>query len=333
MEVEPLLDVVSTRASFRFSRGNSAPSRLQEMGYRMAARLAQLEAGELKNWGGTHNNIEESDEEDCYDLTGRALPRSWNNRTSQLSLHLPPLHAMPVNAWSELPLPVLDVLFRMGLSFFDLRSVGMTCKRLHAAVFQKVPFSKAVFTENARAMERKRQRHIEAMREERRQRYRRTARELASFGFAQLPALIFFLVGLTGLLHFPELARSVSTVPNCPNTGSMLASLYSCCAFWLLASVIYGAWTVVVHDVLGISKCGPLRTISTRGLITDFKFFFFLAMIGVWTSAAACVHFSNSCTSVAAAVAFPARAFAATSLAFGLLGSLLGGFVLFLGTR
>jgi hypothetical protein len=330
MEVEPLLDnVVSTRASFRFSRGNSAPSRLHELGYRMAARLAQLEQ-EPKIFCVVETN--ECDEEDCCDLTGRALPPSWT-RTTQLPLFFPPPHPMPVNAWSELPLPVLDVLFRKSLSFFDLRSVGLSCKRLHAAVFVKVPFSKSVFSENATAAERKRQRHIEAMREERRQRYRRTIRKIVSFAFAQIPTLLFFLAGLIGLLHFPALAQSVSTVPSCSDFKSMLAALYSCCGFLIATSVICAAWTAVVHDAFGISQFVPFRTSSTRGLTMCFDFLFFLSMTGVWTSGAASVHFSNSCMSVAAAIAFPVRAFAATFLSFGLLGSLLGGFILFLGTR
>jgi hypothetical protein len=133
------------------------------------------------------------------------------------------------------------------------------------------------------------------------------------------------VAGLAGLLYFLPLFRSVSTVPECDSAYAMRVSLLCCCAFWLLDAALLFIWslslTIPSHD-----ECAshPTREYFHPRVRTETIFwwcntFGIVSNIGVWSSAAACVHYSNACMGVYPSVAFPTRAFAAVSLTFGIV--------------
>ncbi len=312
-------DLVIAEDKAQRSRSSSTPARLEAVGLRMAARLALLESND-----GSADDPSEDEEE--VDEGSSVLPRTWRHAVKPDGLRLWRKAAMAPNVWASLPLPVLDVLFRKGLTLHDLRSVGLTCKRWHAAVFQKVPYSKTVFVDNARAWERKRQREREAMQAERRRRHWQAFRRFAFFLFASIPTVLFLLVGLAGLLYFPGLVRSVSTSPACPQAFSMTTALYSCCSFWILDALLYGIWSFLVHGPFSHDNCG-CRPISAQRSFRFLNWIGIASTLGIWSSAAACIHFCNACMDVNPLVAWSVRAFAATSLTFGLLVSAFGIFL------
>jgi hypothetical protein len=102
-----------------------------------------------------------------------------------------------------------------------------------------VPFSRENFTENARARERMRLRLI-AMQEELRRHERIHNRgRLKLYAIVSILTLLFLCAGLVGLFYFAHLSQGVSVVPECSSAASMMASLYSCCAFWFLCALVY----------------------------------------------------------------------------------------------
>ncbi len=239
--------------------------------------------------------------------------------------------AMQHNEWTKLPLPVLDVIFRHVLGFGDLRSVALVCKTWKVAAMEKVPFSKEIFAENARAMEQKRQREFVASTTGHRPLRRPDCEEiqlfLLGFGLCSIATAAFLVLGLTGLLYFVPFVESVSTVPDCPSATSMTASLFFCCAFWLLDATLAFSWSVVVTCISWPCNCrvGSRRCRATlRGVIVLLNGCGICSNFGVWSSAAACIHYCNACMDLNPVVAVAVRAFAVTSLTVGLIVNIIG---------
>jgi hypothetical protein len=152
---------------------------------------------------------------------------------------------MQHNEWATLPLPVLDCIFRHKLWYDDLRHMALTCKSWNAAVCSKVPYAVRIMTEGdkqrAEAMrwtaeQRKEEREVEQWRQRVRRNQQR--RPVILFLETQLLAAACLAIGTTGLVFFPPLFRSVSIVPDCDAAYSMRASLYACCALWIVNAAL-----------------------------------------------------------------------------------------------
>jgi hypothetical protein len=287
------------------------------MGLRVAAELAREAEGP-----GVVLSVNDEEDEDIV-----GLPPSWRHNMTPEGVKLWRQASMPLDAWSALPLPVLDVIFRKGLSFFDLRNVGMTCKRWHSAVHRKIPYTKKVFADNERAWERRRERRRQEERAQRRKDLIAALLKLLLVMIASIPICLFLAAGVTGLLYFPGLIRAVSTVPDCPQMYSMTVALYCCCAFWVVDAVLFAMFLLAVHVPGQCGCCTWCYGISDRRKFRLFNGIGLLSNMGMWSSAAACIHFANACMGANAAVAWPVRAYAATSVTFGLLLNILGTFV------
>jgi hypothetical protein len=234
--------------------------------------------------------------------------------------------AMQNNEWADLPLPVLDLIFR-GLYFFDLRSSALVCKKWSAATTQKIPYTRQVFRHQAEqkiaARENARQLRIQ----QRRQAVKDTLSNLGTFALMSIPFLLCLMIGLTGILFFLDFVKTVSIVPDCPYAYSMTTALYCCCAFWLLDALLFFVWALICS--FNPNPWGAPADSWRRKLTFEFVFRIcngigVFANLGIWSSAAACVHFCNACMDLNPFVAVQVRAFAATSLAVGLAINVLG---------
>ncbi len=230
--------------------------------------------------------------------------------------------AMCKNEWAALPLPVLDVLSQHLLSshFRDMLNAATVCKSWCVALTQKLPLAMQVFADNGHALEKRRQREREKL-----QFHNSIARSArkdkvlfngAVLCLISLLALMFLSLGVTGAAFFPQLIRSVSTVPACPSASAMAASLYCSCAFWIIVALLCFLWYLLTLSPL-LPLCGR-SSLPPGPTFTVLDVFGIAATVGIWTSAAACVHFCNACTDVNPLVAPQVRAFAGTSLALGL---------------
>jgi hypothetical protein len=243
------------------------------------------------------------------------LMRGWGYsvtwRTSALA---------PGASWASLPLPVWDLILREDLSLFDLRRIGMVCRQWHEAVTRKIPSSRAIVAENATSRR--------AAREQRRRQERHGAGQTCCWVgmFVAGPIVVTLAFATVGFAWSVPLVSSVSIVPDCAAAQAMAASLYCCCAFWLAdAAAFLALWSV--------SNCPSLRFSSVRSapsIDTALRLWNAIRLafeVGVWSSAAACIHFCGTCSALNPLVALQIRAFAATSLVFGLVACALTSWV------
>ncbi len=232
---------------------------------------------------------------------------------------------MQNDEWADLPLPVLDLIFR-GLYFFDLRSSALVCKKWSAATTKKIPYTRQVFQHQAQQKIAARE-NARLMRiQQRRQAVKDGLSNLSVFALMSLPTLVCLMIGLTGILYFLDFVRSVSIVPDCPYAYSMTTSLYCCCAFWLVDALLFFLWSFVAFNPnpWGAPADSWRRTLTFEFVLRCCNGIGVFVNIGIWTSAAACVHFCNACMDLNPSVATGVRSFAATSLAVGLAINLFG---------
>jgi hypothetical protein len=250
--------------------------------------------------------------------------------------------ALQHGEWTTLPLPVLDCILRQALlRYRDLLAIALTCQRWRVAVCEKIPYTVEALVENTLRRE-QRQLEMEYARNKallKRQAKERRRREmmwlrvkLAALTYCiTLPCLV---AGLTGLLYFRDLFQTVSVVPDCGDAYSLHASLYCCCAFWLLDTALLVIWSLSFAIPSHEERTShPTRAyfhprVKPETIFSWCNSFGIVSNIGVWSSAAACVHYSNACMSVYPSVALPTRAFAAVSLTFGIIFADFGLFVL-----
>ncbi len=233
--------------------------------------------------------------------------------------------AMQNNEWTQLPTLVLDKIFRDKLGVWNLKNCALVCRKWSEAATKKIPYSKELFDNDRNLRRAQREQLRQQQRQERLNKFKDIRRGVLTFLFMLIPAALCFMIGLTGILYFHDLIQSVSIVPECPAAYSMAASLYACCGFWLADFVLFFLWSLTGfnHNPWGP---GP----AWRRKFTIEKIFVYcnavgvLANIGIWTSAAACVHFCNSCIDSYPLVSSAVRSFAGFSLAFGLAINLLG---------
>ena len=233
------------------------------------------------------------------------------------------------HGWSNLPILVLDKIFQHSfLQFSDLKNYALVCKQWSHAT-RKIPY-----VQNVYRAERVR---LKAIRDNaRRQRIQKRKDSFRSFLenfwiwlLMMLPAVLCGAIGLVGVLHFYELDNSISVIPDCPNRGAMLTSLYASAGFWMVDSLLFLVWSFSIFNDNSYSKKGflhyyevedTLRVINTIGIVSN---------LGIWSSAAACVHFANHC-SINPSISSPVHSWASVSLAFGLLCTVLGAWTEFM---
>jgi hypothetical protein len=225
------------------------------------------------------------------------------------------------NEWTRLPLPVLDIVLRMLGELSDAQRFALVCKCWSRAV-HKVPFSRDLIAEHVR-VERHRQelevvanrRNKDVWHAELRQRFSNVAAAVAA---VLLPTLLCWAMGITGAVYFAEFGEDLTTIPECPYVFSLAAALFSGCAFWILIGCLFPLYACAAARTVGQFSW---RLFPSIGRPMSLSWLCFAPFVGIWSSAAACVHYSNACLEYGVANQLPVRNFAATSLAFGLLGS------------
>jgi hypothetical protein len=226
------------------------------------------------------------------------------------------------DAWTRLPLPVLDIVLRMLGDLRDAQSMALVCKSWSRAVVHKIPFSRDLIAEHVR-VERHRQeleavanqRNKEVWRTELRQRFANIAAAVAA---VLLPTILCWAMGITGAVYFAEFGEDLTAIPECPYVFSLAAALFTGCAFWILIGCLFPLYACAAARTVGQFSW---RIFPSIGRPMSLSWLCFAPFVGIWSSAAACVHYSNACLEYGVANQLPVRNFAATSLAFGLLGS------------
>jgi hypothetical protein len=231
---------------------------------------------------------------------------------------------MQRNEWSTLPLPVFDRLLRQGFSFADLCSMGLACTAWRAAVFVKVPHTAAPLAAHAKRRKEKKEKKERKQREkeaQRRQRLRDARRRRVGMSACTyVLSAPLFAAGLTGLLFFLPLFRSVSIVPDCEAADALRVSLLCCCAFWLFDSFLVFLWSLSFF----VPPSEEVAVVSFEDNVFDVcNAIGVVSNCGLWCSAAACVSYCSQCIDVNPVVVAPVRAYAGTSLALGAVLSCL----------
>ncbi len=221
---------------------------------------------------------------------------------------------------------MLDRVFRQDMHFLDIRSMALTCKKWRAAATAKVPFTMDIFAENRHKREMRSNAEREKQRQKAIQRRKDLSYAMGNFAVMSIFTVAALAIGLTALLYFRYLFQSVSIVPDCDSAYSLRVSLYCCCAFWLLDSFLFFLWSLASFSPWPYNY--PPGSIWFK--LTLEKMFLYcngvgiLSNLGIWSSAAACIHFCNSCMDLNPFVAWQARVFAAFSVAVGVFINLLG---------
>ncbi len=218
---------------------------------------------------------------------------------------------MENNEWTALPLPVLERVLREDMSLKDLLHAALVCKQWSVAVTTKIHFSaKLIADRSLLAREERVRRQAD--------RHRDALLALRLFCLLCLPAILCLVVGVVGATYFAQFLPSVSTVPECANVHSMRASLFACCGLWLVDAAFFFLFSLAPFP------CGVLERLQwhKRGSAVCSALGCF-SNLGLAIAAAVCVNSSNSCMDVVPLVAWTVRAYAAVSLALGLLLLLL----------
>jgi hypothetical protein len=215
--------------------------------------------------------------------------------------------AMSDNAWASLPQPVWDRLLREDFSPHDLQRVGQVCRQWHEAVSRKTSIARETSAGDSGGTAK------EGSTAERQGRRFEVGTNSQVFA---IPIIMTLVLGLAGLCFFVPFFASVSEVPACAGAEAMVGALYSCSALWLADAVALLAAFVV--SLLPASwqprdMHSPVFKIWNACRL--------LLELGVVCSDAVCIHNSNFCMALNPLVSWQARAYAATSLVFGLIAA------------
>ncbi len=224
--------------------------------------------------------------------------------------------AMHNNEWAFLPVLVLDVVVRRHLGITDVKSCVMTCRLWSEAMTKKIPYTQEMLKWDREF--RREQRQQRRGKEEMKRRAEAIRRRRVTIVMLQLliPSAVCLLLALIGSFYFSFLFASVSIVPQCSAATGLTASLYSCAAGLFVASLLLLVWAgATLYFNLGkgftvMSLHRFERYLNEVGT---------LVCIQIWCSAAACVHFSNTCIESYPLVSTAARAYAAGCLICGLV--------------
>jgi hypothetical protein len=233
---------------------------------------------------------------------------------------------MQHDEWASLSPLVLDRIFRENMHFLDIRSMALTCKKWSAAALTKVPFTVAIFAENKRKKEEYRAAELQKLREKRAARMRELRQGFTVFSLISICTVSASVIGVIPTAYFPYLFASVSIVPDCDSAYSLRASLYCCCAFWLFDAFLFFLWSLSAFSPPAWNR--PVGDIWSKFSL-EFVFALcntvgVLSNVGIWSSAAACIYFCNTCIDLNPFVAYQVRAFAAFSVALGVTINVIG---------